>query len=272
MIGKAWTAILNGQKKFSHIDGTHRAAAFAYYTFFSLFPLIILFTSIISTFIDQTTARHIVIGFVASLLPVTTDVRHEIFKPVADFMKVHTGAGIAATIVVIWSAINFIQILTHTASRAWDEKVYDWLELPLKSLGMLVIVIAIALAGMTVPAVSKLVSATFFKVHTQMFAIYKIASFAIPFFVIFFGISIFYKIAPRREIKYSEVCLPALFITILLSLCQELFLLYLNSLTGFTVAYGVVGGIMTLMLWIYIAGYMLIFGVCMCAAESEARS
>ncbi len=217
MIRKAWATLLNGQKKFSHIDGAQRAAAFAYYTFFSLFPLIILFTTIISTFIDQTTARRIVIGYIASLLPVTTNVRHELFKPIVDFMKVHTEAGIMATIVVIWSSINFIKILTHTASRAWDEKVYDWLELPLKSLVMLVIMIVIALVGMTVPAVSRLVSAAYFKVHTGLFTIYKITSIIIPFFVMFFGISIFYKIAPRRKLKYSEVCLPALFVTILLS-------------------------------------------------------
>jgi len=269
MIKQAWTTILNGRKKFAHIDGAQRAAAFAYYTFFSLFPLIILFTAIISTFIDRTTARRIVLGYIASLLPVTTDVRHEIFKPISDFMKVHAQAGIAATIVVIWSSLNFVKILTHTASRAWNEKTYDWLELPVKSLGMLGVMILIALMGMTIPAVSRLVSAAFFNAHTLLFTIYKIASTLIPFFAMFFALSFFYKIAPRRKMKYSEVSLPALFITMLLSLCQTIFLSYLNSLTGFTVAYGVVGGIMTLMLWIYISGYILIFGLCMCAVKGD---
>jgi YihY family inner membrane protein len=199
------------------------------------------------------------------------DERRMIFRPVVDFLKVHTGVGIAATIVVIWSALGFIKILTHASSRAWNEKVYGWLQLPLKSFGMLLIMIVVGLVGMAVPSVSRLVSPGFFKAHTLLFQIYKVAAIIIPFFVMFFGISILYKIAPRRQVKYADVGLPALFITILLSLCQALFLFYLNSLTGFTVAYGVVGGIMTLMFWIYISGYILIFGVCICAAGSEIK-
>jgi len=33
--------------------------------------------------------------------------------------------------------------------------------------------------------------------------------------------------------------------------------------------YGVFGGIMALLLWIYISGGIFIFGACLCAAQSE---
>jgi Ca2+-transporting ATPase len=35
--------------------------------------------------------------------------------------------------------------------------------------------------------------------------------------------------------------------------------------------YGTFGGIMALLLWIYISGCIFIFGACLCAAQTEGR-
>jgi len=35
--------------------------------------------------------------------------------------------------------------------------------------------------------------------------------------------------------------------------------------------YGTFGGIMALLLWIYISGCIFIFGACLCAAQAEGR-
>jgi len=36
--------------------------------------------------------------------------------------------------------------------------------------------------------------------------------------------------------------------------------------------YGTFGGIMALLLWIYISGCIFIFGACLCAVQTEGRS
>lgn len=36
--------------------------------------------------------------------------------------------------------------------------------------------------------------------------------------------------------------------------------------------YGAFGGIMALLLWIYLSGCVFIFGACLCAAQAEMRS
>ncbi|MGZ9124416.1 MAG: YhjD/YihY/BrkB family envelope integrity protein [Candidatus Binatia bacterium] len=36
--------------------------------------------------------------------------------------------------------------------------------------------------------------------------------------------------------------------------------------------YGALGGVMALLLWIYLFGCIFIFGACLCAAQAEERS
>ena len=44
--GRIWAILRLAVKNFSDIDGTQSAGAFAHFTFFSLFPLIVIFVTI----------------------------------------------------------------------------------------------------------------------------------------------------------------------------------------------------------------------------------
>jgi Ca2+-transporting ATPase len=44
--------------------------------------------------------------------------------------------------------------------------------------------------------------------------------------------------------------------------------LYLNHFSALTAMYGAFGGIIALMLWIYVSGMIFIFGACLCVAQA----
>jgi membrane protein len=75
----------------------------------------------------------------------------------------------------------------------------------------------------------------------------------------------FYKFAPRRPARFSQVWIPALLTTLLLELGQTVFAWYLGAFTNFNALYGVFGTIMGLLLWIYFSGVILLLGGCMAA-------
>jgi Ca2+-transporting ATPase len=60
--------------------------------------------------------------------------------------------------------------------------------------------------------------------------------------------------------------------TALLQATQSLFVVYLKHFATLNAVYGVFGGIMALLLWIYLSGCGFIFGACLCAAQAEGRS
>ena len=60
--------------------------------------------------------------------------------------------------------------------------------------------------------------------------------------------------------------------TILLQAAESLFVVYLKNFATLNAVYGTFGGIMALLLWIYISGCIVIFGACLCAGQAEMRS
>jgi YihY family inner membrane protein len=102
--------------------------------------------------------------------------------------------------------------------------------------------------------------------------VYALARFFIPLVMVFAGLSLFYRLAPRRPTRLSEVWAAALCTTALLLLAENLFVLYLKDFATLNVVYGAFGGIMALLLWIYLSASIFIFGACLCAAQAEDRS
>ena len=83
-----------------------------------------------------------------------------------------------------------------------------------------------------------------------------------PALVLFGGLTLFYKFAPRRAAPFTQVWVAALLVTLVLTLGHALFGWYLGRFADFNALYGVFGTIMALLLWIYIAGVIVIFGGC----------
>ena len=101
---------------------------------------------------------------------------------------------------------------------------------------------------------------------------YDLGSFFIPLLVVFSGLSLFYRLAPRRPTRFAEVWAAALCATVLLRASESLFVIYLKDFATLNAVYGAFGGFMALLLWIYLSGCIFIFGACLCAGQAEAHS
>lgn len=73
-------------------------------------------------------------------------------------------------------------------------------------------------------------------------------SFFIPLLVLFFGLGLFYWLAPRRSTRFSEDWVAALCATALLLAAEKLFVIYLKHFATLSAVYGAFGGIMALLL------------------------
>jgi len=102
--------------------------------------------------------------------------------------------------------------------------------------------------------------------------VYALGGFFIPLLMVFSGLSLFYRLAPSRPTHFSEVWAAALCATVLLLVAESLFVFYLKNFATLNAVYGAFGGIMALLLWIYLSASIFIFGACLCAAQAEERS
>ena len=269
---RVWQILRFSVKKFFEIDGTQWAGSFAFHAFFSLFPLMVLLVTIASFFVDRDAAGKEVTTYMKSYIPVSGEMQQHIFNTIAGVIKARRHASAIAFLILIWGALRCFTTLIRATNRAWDTAVHNWWRTPLKSLALLVITAGAALLGMVAPVLAKMAKAWLYTMSDFHSRVYALGSFIIPLLVLFLGLSLFYRLAPRRPTRFAEVWAAALCATVLLRVAESLFVIYIKNFATLNAVYGAFGGIMALLLWIYFSGCILIFGACLCAAQVEGRS
>jgi YihY family inner membrane protein len=263
--------------KYDETDGEQRAASFAYYAFFSLFPLILLLITAGTTFLgDRDRAAREVIGYVSAYLMIEPTEANVVIDTINGVVQSRRSAGLISLAALAWSALRFFQALVRGVNKAWGTKEYNWWRLPIQNLFMAAILGSALFLGIFAPAVvdqveqfywqnSRSVGLEFSWVHY----VFQLCRFLVPPLVLFYGFSMFYKFAPRRRTKFREVWIAALVVTLLLGVLQHLFLLYTTSIGDFNRLYGVFGSVVALLMWIYLSGSVIILGGCLSAAQYE---
>jgi len=258
--------------RFFKINGTQRAAAFAYSAFFSFFPLMIILVTIASVFIDHNMAANSIIEYIKRYIPISGSMQTYIFSAMAGVVKIRVQAGSIMFIMLAWVSIQFFITLIRATNQAWGNKAHDWWHSPLKSLILFGYMAGAMFLGMAIPMLMRMIKVWLFPNSVIISWIYPIGLFLIPWVIMFIGLSFFYKFAPRRRTYLKEVWIAALISTVFLQAGGNLFVLYLKKFSSLNVVYGAFGGIMALLLWIYLSGCIIIFGACFCAAQESLKS
>jgi membrane protein len=256
-------------KRFQAIDGAQRAAAFAYYAFFSLPSMLVLFVTIGSFFVDRDRAARAVVGYVENYVPLDAAGKDRIAATVVGMVHVRAPAGVVALLALLWSSLQLFTALIRAANRAWNVEPQNWWRMPLKGLTLLGITMAALGFGIAVPLVTDLVKNWLRPEHGWV----NVAlTTAVPLLVELYGLSLFYRLAPRRRTRLAEVWLAAALVTVILRILQGLFAFCLSNFGRFNAFYGAFGAIVVLLLWTYIAGWVIILGSCLSAAQMEVRT
>jgi len=267
---RVWEILCLAVKKFLRIDGAQWAGAFAFNAFFSLFPLMVLLVAVASSFVDRNKAGKEVIAYMEGYVPISGEMQSQIFHTIAGVIKARQQASVVVCLILVWAALQCFTTLICATNRAWGTTVYNWWRLPLKSLVLLGITAGALLLGMAVPVLMRMARGWLFPVDDFRSWAYGLGSFFIPLLVVFFSLSLFYRLAPRRPTRFAEVWAAALCATVLLRAGESLFVIYLKDFATLNAVYGALGGIMALLLWIYLSGCVFIFGACLCAGQAEA--
>ncbi len=270
----AWLISWGTLQKYLVTDGEQRAASFAFYALFALFPLIVLFVTITSQFVDKTVAANQIIGYIENYMPMGEKGEDAVKTVVTKVINSRRPAGIFAAIAVVWSSLGFFHALVRGVNRAWGTYEYPWYRLPFKNLVMVGIVASVLFIGIIVPAILQAVENLFRNTDLgeiiQTLDIY--ARLLLPSLVMFYGFTMFYKFAPRQHPKFGDVWFAALAVTLALQWLRNVFVVYAQNVRHFQSLYGVFGGVMALLMWIYLSGTIIILGGCLCAVQAELRA
>jgi len=271
VFGRIWTNLVRAISRYSEVNGEQCAASFAYYAFFSLFPLILLVVAIGTLFVSdrEQAARQLVIQ-IEAYTPLQQSDRDVVMNTVEGVIRHGWGAGILGFLTLVWSSLRFFQALVLGINRAWGAKDYDWWRLPLRNLLMIAIVLSAVLLGVLAPLV---LTKTLELIRWNQDWLTGIFTSLLPTVILFYCLLMFYRFAPRgRSATFKQVWPAALFAAIGLKFCQHLFGIYFTQFISFNPVYGVFGTIMALLFWIYLSGVIVIFGGCVAATVVIPKS
>jgi YihY family inner membrane protein len=231
-------------KKFLQIDGMMWGGAFAYNAFFSLFPLIILFVTVASLFIDRARATTEIIGYVERYVPMGGEMHRHIFDTITGVVTARRQAGAIAFFLLVVMAVQCFITLINATNRAWGTTVRNWWRLPMKSLILFGALAVAVLLGIAVPVLAAMVKDWLVTEYNFRSRVFGLGSLIIPLVTVFFSLSLVYMFAPRRPTRFAEVWIGALCATVLLGVAEHLFVIYLKNVGAVNAVYGTFGGIM----------------------------
>jgi len=267
-----WPSTRLAFKTFLRIDGEQWAGAFAFNALFSLFPLMILLVTITSFFIKHDVAVNKVIAFMETYVPISDQWQHEIAGTITGVINTREAVSFVAFAMLVFATLRSFTTLISATNRAWRLEFHSVWRMPLRSLMLLGVTVGSVLLGLITPVLLRSLRILMSPSDESLFLLFDVGNYFVPLVVMFIGISLFYKLAPRQPMKLSEVWIGALCATVLVVGSESLFVVYLNNFSKLNVLYGALGGIMALLLWIYLSGCFFIFGACLCASLAELKS
>jgi membrane protein len=247
-------------KEFSNDNVPLLAAAQAYYYMLSLVPMLILVLAIIPYLnLDTNTVLDTLTGMMPGELA-------NVFEDqIVSILTEQRGGLLTFGIIgTIWSASNGMNAFIKAQNEAYDVKVdRSFVKARLVSIALTLGLILALIVALLLPVFgSALIS--FFQstglMPPGMEILFQVLRWVVSIIVIASVFAALYHFAPNTNIPFKSSIPGALFATLALQLTSLGFSFYLSNFGNYSETYGSLGGIIILMLWLFLIGLILVVG------------
>jgi membrane protein len=273
---RLWKILVATFMGFINDNGLKLSASLAYYTIFSLAPLLVLILALIGIFLRDESNRELLYVQIQHYVGLqASDQIKGIIKSYAINGKggVALISGIAILLVGASSMFVEIQDSLNIIWRVKAKPKKGWLKLLqnrflsfslIASLGFLLLVSL--LVNIVITALSNKIDHFFPGVEI----IISVVNLAITLVVITVLFGIIFKVLPDVKISWKDVRSGAFFTALLFMLGQYLISLYIQNFANSS-AYGAAGSLIVILLWIYYTSAILYIGAEFTQVYAEAR-
>lgn len=235
-------------------------AQLTYYLILAFFPFLIFLVSILG-FISFS-GDEFIREWLGVLPQDTSDVVTKIMSEVSgDRSQALLSFGMLAT---LWAASNGINAVIKGLNKAYDEEE-DRPFWKVRGLSLLATVVLAAVIGllMLMLVFGKAMGTYLFAwmgFPTGFTLIWNVVKYVVPVLAMLAVFMLLYRMTPNRRLTFREVFPGAAFTTIGWILSSLLFSFYVTHFSNYTKTYGSLGGIIVLLLWLYMSSILILLG------------
>jgi membrane protein len=263
---KSWELIRDTVNEFIDDNAIKFSASLAYYTVFSLPPMLILVISLSGLFYGTEAVEGKVYTQIADVVGPETAVQIEaMIKDVRLKGNTHLSTIIGIIILVIGATGVFTEI-QDSINIIWGVKAKPkrgWLKIIVNriiSFSMIISIGFVLLVSLVINAVMLILShklASYFPALT-LYLLF-IFNYLLTFVVITLLFAIIFKFLPDAKIRWKDVSVGA-FATAILFIIGKFAITFYLAHTDFATANGTAGSIIVLLVWIYYSSVILFLG------------
>ncbi|KON67537.1 ribonuclease [Peribacillus butanolivorans] len=239
---------------------TGLAAEQAYYYLLALFPLLILLLSILPYLnIDIQTAMDTIKTFMP------TETVEVIEENIINILSERNGGlltfGFLGT---IWSASNGMNAFIHSMNIAYDVKeTRNFIKARFISIILTLGLVVAFIVMLGLPVFGKVIIDLLQQVISlpeKMQSLFSLLRWIIAVVVISLVLTFLYRFAPNKSFPIKHVIPGAVTATVLWLGISLGFSFYVSNFANYSSTYGSLGGVIILMLWLYLSGLIFVIG------------
>ncbi len=244
------------------------AAALAYYTVFSITPLLVIAIAIAGAVFGQDAARGEIIGQINSLVGKQGAQVIETGLANADQPKISGIASIISVIVLLVGASGVFAQLQEALNTVWDVKakpkkakasIWEFIRKRLLSFGMVLAIGFLLLVSLVTSAMLSGIGKLQIDLLPGFTPVWQLLNFGVSFGFISLLFALIYKYLPDVKIRWKDVWVGATITAFLFTIGKFLIGLYLGQ-GSLGSTYGAAGSLIVFLAWVFYSAQILLFG------------
>ncbi len=253
-------------------DGLALAAQMAYYFFFALFPALLFLIALAGSIGTESLIDRIIPQLEGTVPP---DVVRIVRDQLTQISQSGTGGILTfGALVALWSSSAALVAIINATNRAYDvTEARPWwkqrLTAILLTIGLALFILVSATLVVAGPELASWVASRV-GLGAAFEWSWKILQWPVVFALIVTGFALVYYFAPNVEQEFIWLT-PGSLLAALLWIAGSLGLrYYIVNFSSYNETYGAIGGVMVLLLWLYVSGLVLFVGAEMNAEIEHA--
>lgn len=258
-------------------NASSMGAALAYYTLFSLAPILVISIALAGAIFGADVAQRQILSELPTLLGDTGAAAVRELLLSAHYSDKRGLAAVIGVITLVVGAMSVFSELQNALERVWKTPkaahTTAWgrmLRMRLVALGMVLgigfLLLVSLIASAAISALSSWLDQFLAPLHLLLTALDFLLSFGMT--VVLFAIIL--KYGPRERIAWQDVWVGAAATGFLFTIGKMVIGLYIGH-SSFSSAYGAAGSLVVLLLWIYYSAQIFLFGAEFTRAYTYAR-
>jgi membrane protein len=272
-----WPVLKRSATEFSEDNMTDWAAALTYYGLLSLFPALIALVSVLGLFGDPQTTTQQITDIVTQIGP--SSAAETFSGPIESITSNQSAAGIMFVVglaVALWSASNYVGAFIRACNIAWETpEGRPFFKLrPLQILVTLAMVLMLAVVALAIVLTGPIVEAvgSSIGIGDTALTVWDIAKWPVLLGVVILMFSVLYYAAPNVKLPGFKWITPgSAFAVVVWLIASALFAFYVANFGSYDKTYGTLGGVVTVLVWMWITNLALLFGVEINAERERSR-